>query len=405
MLAQCLLECYSSSVKAGTPLQLRVFISGRGRLENEGATALAEAFKAMGSLEEVSMPQNGINHQGISALATAFKSCKNIKTINLNDNTFTEVGAEAMADALEHMQNLEHINFGDCLLRSGGAEVIGNALTEGHVKLKELVLSFNEVNKDAAVVVAEAMAEKPELLRLDLDGNQLGEEGVELVRGTMEAINKLDQLGSLSEDEGSEEEEEGDEDDDYEDVDDDDEGEEVPGLAVQGTAITPRTEAKPVTAAEFLQFPSPTKLQNITGDKGREVVNTLGSNASDVEAVVRTLMKVAVVVTPGDDKSITAACECADALLTRMFNDGGENVGVTMSNEVLVHLGILKSEDKKFTPVTNLNGPLIVLNHVVQQAYFPKISRDILQAFIAKAHPRLEACQSRHVLLQTLYKF
>ena len=42
----------------------------------------------------------------------------------------------------------------------------------------------------------------------------MGEEGVELVRGTMEAINKLDQLGSLSEDEGSEEEEEGDEDDD-----------------------------------------------------------------------------------------------------------------------------------------------------------------------------------------------
>jgi hypothetical protein len=45
MLAKCLLECHADSVKAGTPLALRVFKSGRGRLENEGSKALAEAFK------------------------------------------------------------------------------------------------------------------------------------------------------------------------------------------------------------------------------------------------------------------------------------------------------------------------------------------------------------------------
>ena len=45
MLAKCLLECHKASVQAGTPLALRVFVSGRGRLENEGSMALAEAFK------------------------------------------------------------------------------------------------------------------------------------------------------------------------------------------------------------------------------------------------------------------------------------------------------------------------------------------------------------------------
>ena len=45
MLARCLLECYNKSVDAGSPLALRVFVSGRGRLEDEGSTALAEAFK------------------------------------------------------------------------------------------------------------------------------------------------------------------------------------------------------------------------------------------------------------------------------------------------------------------------------------------------------------------------
>ena len=45
MLAKCLLECHRNSVAAGSPLALRVFVSGRGRLENEGSKALAEAFK------------------------------------------------------------------------------------------------------------------------------------------------------------------------------------------------------------------------------------------------------------------------------------------------------------------------------------------------------------------------
>ena len=51
----------------------------------------------MGSLEEVSMPQNGIFHDGISALAEAFVLNKKLKKLSLNDNTFTEKGAAAFA--------------------------------------------------------------------------------------------------------------------------------------------------------------------------------------------------------------------------------------------------------------------------------------------------------------------
>ena len=45
MLAESLLACHSASVKAQQPLSLKVFVSGRGRLEDEGAIALASAFK------------------------------------------------------------------------------------------------------------------------------------------------------------------------------------------------------------------------------------------------------------------------------------------------------------------------------------------------------------------------
>lgn len=104
MLSKALLDCYESSVKAGTPLQLKVFIAGRNRLENEGAKALAQVFAKVQTLEMVWMPQNGIYHPGISALSEAFKLNPNMKSLNLNDNTITSKGAEYLKDALICMQ-------------------------------------------------------------------------------------------------------------------------------------------------------------------------------------------------------------------------------------------------------------------------------------------------------------
>lgn len=56
----------------------------------------------MGSLEEVHMPQNGINHPGVTALATAMQHNAGLRILNLNDNTFTEKGAIAMAQVQTH---------------------------------------------------------------------------------------------------------------------------------------------------------------------------------------------------------------------------------------------------------------------------------------------------------------
>ena len=45
MLAAVLEDTYAASSAQGKPLALKVFVSGRGRLENEGAKALSEVFK------------------------------------------------------------------------------------------------------------------------------------------------------------------------------------------------------------------------------------------------------------------------------------------------------------------------------------------------------------------------
>ncbi len=93
-----------------------MLVIGRNRLENACAIALAEAItvivivwilitewlliQAIGTLEHVSMPQNGICKEGIMALARAFGNNPQLKVINLSDNTFTADGAIAMSKVI-----------------------------------------------------------------------------------------------------------------------------------------------------------------------------------------------------------------------------------------------------------------------------------------------------------------
>uniref|UniRef100_A0A8C2ETB5 Ran GTPase-activating protein 1 n=1 Tax=Cyprinus carpio TaxID=7962 RepID=A0A8C2ETB5_CYPCA len=261
ILAAALTVCHKESSALGAPLQLKVFIAGRNRLENDGATALAQAFQLIGSLEEVHMPQNGINYQGVTALATAMQHNPQLRVLNLNDNTFTKRGAIAMAQALKHLRNVQLINFGDCLVRSEGASAISETLREGLPILKELNLSFGEITKDAALEVARSVQHKDQLEKLDLNGNSLGEDGCENLREVMENMNMADKLGSLSDDEGEPEEdedEEEDDDDDYEDVEEEEEEEGEKSELNQFS--TPPSAPRTPDASTFLSFPSPDKL-------------------------------------------------------------------------------------------------------------------------------------------------
>ncbi|XP_078600658.1 ran GTPase-activating protein 1-like isoform X2 [Branchiostoma floridae x Branchiostoma japonicum] len=405
ILSEALIECHTASSTEGKPLALKVFISGRNRLENPGAKALSKAFKVIGTLEEVSMPQNGIQHLGITALAEAFSENKNLRVVNLNDNIFTEKGAESMAKALPNMTNVEVINFGDCLLRSGGAEAIAKAISSNQY-LKELILSYNEIRKDAAILVAEAVEGKEHLKKLDLNGNQLGEEGIEELSGTLEAFDMVDVLGSLSDDEGDDiddeedEEGEGEEEEEGEAVDD-------PELQVRGTAITPtRENQSPLkvsyTAQEFLDSPSADRLLGLGKERAQLLVKELGDSLDDADCAASSLMKVASIVT--DDTAVkSAAFQCADAILTRSLQSE-ESQPTLIANGLLVHMGLLKSEEK-VQPISDLQGPLILLQHIFQQVYFPRSLAQLFIAFLTRPNSQLERhAHLQHQILQTLHQ-
>ncbi|XP_059388999.1 ran GTPase-activating protein 1b [Carassius carassius] len=398
VLASALTECHKQSSAAGSPLRLKVFIAGRNRLENDGATALAKAFKLLGSLEEVHMPQNGINHLGITALATAIKHNPNLQVLNLNDNTFTKRGSIAMAEAIRYLQCLKVINFGDCLVRSEGAIAIAGALREGLPFLRELNLSFGEICEAAAVVVAKAVRGKSDLVKLDLNGNCFGEEGCEALREVMESMNMEDLLGALSDDEGEPEDEE---EEDEEEKEDEEHTEEN---CVNGTKDVIEEKEEPHCTSELTSFlisPSAEKLISL-GPKRVQLIEQQ-VDVSDASKVSEIFLKISSVYK--DEPEVKQAIfESTDALLRKAFSNS-HSQSYSFISSLIVNLGLLKSEDKKIKKVAVLPGHLLALEHAAAQEFFPADQAGVLEEFVSRNGKVLESCcNARDALKTTLVK-
>ncbi|XP_012708421.2 ran GTPase-activating protein 1a isoform X1 [Fundulus heteroclitus] len=408
ILAASLIQCHKQSSETSAPLSLKVFVAGRNRLENDGATALAQAFQLIGSLEEVHMPQNGINHPGVTALASAMQQNPGLRILNLNDNTFTEKGAIAMAQALKHLHSIQVINFGDCLVRPEGAKAIAETVSNGLPTLKELNLSYGEITADAALAVAQAVKNKDQLEKLDLNGNCLGEDGCKAVKDTMEGVNMINLLGSLSDDEGEPEDDE-DEDDDEDDEDEEDvdeeleeeEEEEEEEESSTNKLSTPVSAPRPPDVSSFLSFPSPDKLLKL-GTK-RALLVQQQVDVTDARKTAEAFLKIASVYKEENNEVKNAVLDTIDALLTKAFSTPSFQ-GYSFVSILLVLLGLIKSEDK-IKPVLVVPGHLHALEHVVRQDYFPKENVAVLEAFMSRSNKSLESCgNARNGLQSTLQR-
>ncbi|XP_035515344.1 ran GTPase-activating protein 1b [Morone saxatilis] len=401
ILAEALIECHRQSSAHGAPLKLRVFIAGRNRLENEGARALAKAFQLMGSLEEVHVPQNGINYAGVMALASAMRHNPELRVLNFNDNTFTKKGTLAMAQALRHLRNVQVINFGDCLVRSEGAIALAAVVREGLPILKELNLSFGEITEAAALVVAQAVTDKPHMEKVDLNGNCLGEEGCEALREAMENMEKGDMLASLSDDEGEpdEDEEDDDEDEDEEEEEDDDasddcnEDNEEDSDIVKENGITrkddsPEKPQSPVEILSFLSCPSAEKLLQL-GEMRTNLQQQVA--ASDPHKGADVLLKIASLYSE-DPETKTAVLETIDAVLKKLLSASALQSHCFLST-LLVMMGLLKGEGK-MKKVPLVPGQLLCLEHAVQQDYFSQQHASLLHTFTSKNSEALKSCGS-----------
>ncbi|KAF6773386.1 hypothetical protein AHF37_07142 [Paragonimus kellicotti] len=185
-LTQALQKGRQASNKRG--LTLKVFSGGRNRLENVGAQMLSEVFADMGSLEELSLYQNGIGiHgiEGIHALVKILKRNPSLRLLNLSDNNLTPKGGDEA-----------ELYLSDCILRSTGTQALASALEDPEVtpNLRVLNLTGNEITRNAGISLILSLGTKSKLELLDLNANEFGKAGVQTIIRTLDSVSLLHTL-------------------------------------------------------------------------------------------------------------------------------------------------------------------------------------------------------------------
>jgi Ran GTPase-activating protein 1 len=198
VVAGALLESARLSEKEGKRSNLKVVICGRNRLENGSAPTWADAFAAHGTLEHVSMPQNGIRQEGMTSLARGLAKNAGLRILELQDNAVnvdgSDGGTRAFAAALPAWPALEKLDFSDCVLAHEGDDAppaILDVLAQGkHVKLHTLQLQNNNLGTESFTLLAETVLPKaPALKRLEMQWNEVEEddEAAEALKDAMAA--------------------------------------------------------------------------------------------------------------------------------------------------------------------------------------------------------------------------
>ncbi|XP_075216901.1 ran GTPase-activating protein 1-like [Lycorma delicatula] len=398
LLAKALMNCYEDSKALNKPLALKVFVAGRNRLENEGAKALSHVFETLQSLEEIIMPQNGIYHVGVTALANSLQNNKNLRVLDLNDNTVGKKGSAALAKVLPQLQSLRILNLGDCLLKTKGALSIASALSEGHANLKEVHLACNEISRTGGLAIAEVLATKRNLTTVVLDGNQFGEDGIKEIKNKIMS-NSGSAAISISEDEGPEEEDDDDDEDEEEDEEEEEEQEKESEDEQQEendnnekpeekqNSVVQQNYYSNVSAADFLNSPTPEKLLGLGNNRTSLILDEIKKQPDDsyLETLLTSLMKVSSLSNSNNSTIQSASLACSDALYQEMFRWASSKDQLSLvNNSLLVHLGLLKSEDKKFKVSNNVEGCKLALRQAMKRNYFPAHSSDTIKLFLER---------------------
>ncbi|KAJ0184383.1 hypothetical protein K1T71_000806 [Dendrolimus kikuchii] len=384
---------------ASRPRRLKVFVAGRNRLENDGARALAKVFQSMGTLEEITMPQNGIYHAGVAALSSALKQNRNLATLNLNDNTVGVKGAAAIADALPSLKRLKSINFGDCLLKSNGAKALAKAFKDNSLLIESLDLSHNEIGRDACMELVDALTSLPDstdrLTRVVLAGNSLGSAAQKkMMKDKLGASAELsdgedsdDQYVTDSEEEveNSEEEEESNAEDNSEDSATED-SQQFETTADEQTALdTSGVEEVETDVGRFLREPTLDNLNKL-GARAVDVIDVHLPSIKDPSDLIDAYVEATFSVS-GLSAQSTGAAQLSKEMYEVLIRRAGQQHAAAwiLANAMLRGLGLIKSENKGYKIRWFLPGCFSALASVLEAPYFPQSLRDTIR--YANLHP------------------
>ncbi|KRZ19264.1 Ran GTPase-activating protein 1 [Trichinella zimbabwensis] len=396
VIANALKIAHHNSKMANVKFNLKTVVIGRNRLENAGATALADAFKTIGTLEEIVMPQNGITGPGIIELLKAFSKNPSLKKIDLSDNTFSKDAAFSLKDMLKQLKQLEFVNFDDCLLRNHCAEHLAQGLALASPNLSEIHLNGCEFHTSAGSQILLSLKSKASLSKINMNNNQFGKKGVEVIKSIASDLGLADFLGSLSDDDGSYQSGSAEEEEEEEVVVEPEEDEmlEEEFVVVESNSLN---NYSPAELIEMLQTePKFEHLLALQDEHTREeFLKILTLNKDDMDFCAKTIIGLSSVLTPDCSEEDKTLCLSIWQWISEIFIDQ-EEVELFV-NSLVLHIHLIRAlpgMESKF----QLYGIYDMLFYVAKEKLFSPIFYDVLKFFIKRKCPKVEDIDSKKLL-------
>jgi len=145
---------------------------------DEGAQSIASVLARCPAMEDFKMASSRVGAEGGVALAHALTSGgSSLVSLDIHDNPMTADVAESFGAVLLRHAGLKRLNLNDTCLGDEGVKRLASALAEGVPSLEELEVELNEISEGGATPLAQALAKKSALRRLNLKENELEDDG------------------------------------------------------------------------------------------------------------------------------------------------------------------------------------------------------------------------------------
>eukprot|EP00236_Picocystis_salinarum_P004363 CAMPEP_0183826332 /NCGR_PEP_ID=MMETSP0807_2-20130328/1641_1 /TAXON_ID=88271 /ORGANISM="Picocystis salinarum, Strain CCMP1897" /LENGTH=532 /DNA_ID=CAMNT_0026071437 /DNA_START=61 /DNA_END=1659 /DNA_ORIENTATION=- len=143
---------------------------------DEGATELAAIIRRAPNLEHLRITSSRVGEEGGQEIAQALMGSCKLKALDLQDNLLGEATAH-LANALLSHPDLEVLNLSYNCMEDEGADALATCLQTGKDRLRELHVAGNDISEDGIRNLAVALGKAPALQMLNFAENALGDSG------------------------------------------------------------------------------------------------------------------------------------------------------------------------------------------------------------------------------------
>ena len=164
---------------------LRLLDVSDNKIGPQGVKAIAQALEAgsaVSNLRVLDVSSNNIRSAGMEAFAKLMITDRKLEGFYAGRNKLGTEGAREMGIVLKHNFTLKDVRLEGNEIGDAGVAHLANGLLDDQLSsrnasLERLDLSYNAIEKDGAVCLAEVLRENAKLSHINLSGNQIGSDG------------------------------------------------------------------------------------------------------------------------------------------------------------------------------------------------------------------------------------